>query len=446
MGSFFIHSLNHEDESGEQFHIILHKTRPLWKKLNNTALNIALELDKNKSENDIVNNLAIKYGLSKQKIMQDVIYVKNQLIKQGFLNNTKPSIRKISLKSVFLHLTNKCNLLCPHCYFKATKEKAEYLPFANIVKIIDELADIGGDKITLSGGEPLLHPDFEKIVEYASKKIKVHILTNGSLITKKLAAFFSDKNISVQVSIDGPTEKIHDKIRGKGSFKSAVRAIKYMQDAGLSNNINLCTTIMDYNINSLLEIVSITEKLGIPKLRFLPCRNIGRANSKWDLIANMSIKDYEDFFDKILVFKNTKTSKIVITCGLSGFILQIPDNILADDIWCPVGKGLVINTKGESYPCTLLMNKEFYLGNIFNNNLKQLLNTKTMKKCCDCLIQRRYKIEKCTKCKWNNFCQAGCMGQVFEQKNTIWDTDDFCDYRIKAYEKAFNILINTNNK
>jgi sulfatase maturation enzyme AslB (radical SAM superfamily) len=57
------------------------------------------------------------------------------------------------------------------------------------------------------------------------------------------------------------------------------------------------------------------------------------------------------------------------------------------------------------------------------------------------LTERKTKIEKCSSCLWRNFCQAGCMGQVLDEKETIWDTDRFCEYRQKLYEKTFQALL-----
>ena len=60
---------------------------------------------------------------------------------------------------------------------------------------------------------------------------------------------------------------------------------------------------------------------------------------------------------------------------------------------------------------------------------------------CLALVERRQKIEKCAACTWRNLCQAGCMGQALDNKGTIWDTDDFCDYRKRAYKEAFDRIL-----
>jgi len=60
---------------------------------------------------------------------------------------------------------------------------------------------------------------------------------------------------------------------------------------------------------------------------------------------------------------------------------------------------------------------------------------------CRALAERRSKIQECAACTWRNLCQAGCMGLALDNKGTIWDTDDFCDYRKRAYKEAFDKIL-----
>ncbi len=457
--SFFTYSGCVEEGMESKNHILLHPNRPAWLKLNNTAIDIARRLDRNEPVKDIAGRLVQTYGITFQAASEDVLYVQAQLNQLNFLAKTAPSTRYPSLQSVFFHLTTRCNLNCPHCYASQDRNPQDRnrvfpknpvssvspvscdLPSSAVFRLIDEIARNGGQFITLSGGEPLLHPEFKQIVKHASSKTGIQILTNGTLINREWADFFSGKNISVQISIDGSEKEIHDAVRGRGSFDKAVRAVKYLQEAGLGERLSLCTTIMKQNLHDLQKIISLTEKLGVRKLRFLPLRRVGTAEKQWDSISGTDIKEYEQFFSHISDLQKNSRHCIDLTCGLSGFLLNIPKEISDDEIWCPVGKKLVIDTDGAVYPCVLMMSDEFRIGNVFSESLTQLVHSEKMAMVCDALASRRNKIEKCSKCHWRNFCQGGCMGQALDYKGTIWGVDDFCEYRKRAYKEAFDKIL-----
>ncbi len=243
----------------------------------------------------------------------------------------------------------------------------EDFPSYLLFRLIDEFSEQNGKSVTFSGGEPLLYPQFKEAVEYtASKSPEIEILTNGTLIDKEWAYFFADKNISIQISLDGASSAVHDAIRGKGNFNKAVRGIKYLQDAGMKKRITLCTTIMKQNLHDLPGIISLANQLEITRIRFLPLRKVGSAKKEWDNISGMNLKQYESFFQYISYLQKNKTCNIDLTCGLTGFMLNIPKNISDDDIWCPVGKQIVADTNGDAYPCVLMMRDEFRLGNLFS--------------------------------------------------------------------------------
>ena len=103
---------------------------------------------------------------------------------------------------------------------------------------------------------------------------------------------------------------------------------------------------------------------------------------------------------------------------------------------------LVIGADGNVYPCVLMMTEEFRMGNIFSEDLSRIISKKEMSTLCNTLSKRKDTIEDCKPCNWRSLCQGGCMGQALEQKGTIWDRDDFCDYRKEAYGKAFDKILN----
>ena len=141
------------------------------------------------------------------------------------------------------HITERCNLRCAHCYQEGYS--GAELPFNGIMNMLCQYLDLlkswkGGARrfghITVSGGEPFVREDFFDILEVFrshKKDFSFSILTNGSLIDRKIAGRLSSLGPRfVQLSLEGK-EATHDAIRGKGSYAKTVDAIRHLKKEGL---------------------------------------------------------------------------------------------------------------------------------------------------------------------------------------------------------------------
>lgn len=448
--SFRVYSPCNHDTCGEDGHVLLHPDRSSWVVVNNTGLEIARHLDKGETIVEVARRLVRRYGISGKRAKEDVLSVSEKLAQHNLLNvkTSEPAGRSPTLKSVFFHLNSRCNLACLQCYVACpdpdsnNSSTKEDLPASLVIRLIDELVDCGGKTVTISGGEPLLHPEIKEILEYAASKVSIRLLTNGTMINREWAAFLADMDIFIQVSVDGSRREIHDAIRGKGNFDRVAKTVEYLQEAGFGERINFSTTVMKLNIHDLGGVVSLAERLGVPLVRFLPLRRVGSAQRQWDSIGSgLSTKDYERFYQYVSDLQANRRCSIEISCGLSGFLLKVPEEFSDDDTWCPVGRMLAVAANGDTFPCVVMMTNEFKLGNVFYDSLSKMIHSERMAKVCDSLANRRVKIKKCAACNWRNLCQSGCMGQALDHKGSIWDTDNFCDYRKRRYEEVFDKIL-----
>jgi MoaA/NifB/PqqE/SkfB family radical SAM enzyme len=93
-----------------------------------------------------------------------------------------------------INITGRCNKLCEYCY---VQQKHYDMPFHDFKILVDKAVDAGVFQITLGGGEPLLHPEINKFMEYASPKINVCTTTNGSVrISPRIVRMFRQVNVS----------------------------------------------------------------------------------------------------------------------------------------------------------------------------------------------------------------------------------------------------------
>jgi MoaA/NifB/PqqE/SkfB family radical SAM enzyme len=135
-----------------------------------------------------------------------------------------------------LDLTYRCINNCRHCWLRIpsnSPEKENELIFDEIKKIVDEARGMGCRSWNISGGEPMLRPDFTDIFDYITKKsVSYSLNTNGSLITPAIARLLKRKGTKM-VALYGATAEIHDHItRHPGSFEVTMRGFAYLKEAG----------------------------------------------------------------------------------------------------------------------------------------------------------------------------------------------------------------------
>lgn len=162
-----------------------------------------------------------------------------------------PVIQMKELNSVFIQMTEKnCNLRCTHCYLDfPLKAVKDFIPIEKVKSSMLQIKNSDVKYIHLTGGEPMLHPDFNAILRMCLKVASVVIHTNGTMINDKKARFLrkvedeknNDFEIVFRVSIDHFQEDINDSIRGRGSYRKSLNAIK---------------SLFKYDFNPILTIVN----------------------------------------------------------------------------------------------------------------------------------------------------------------------------------------------
>jgi len=168
-------------------------------------------------------------------------------------------------------VTNSCNLRCAMCdrwkWIKENNSTSKTLSTQRLSELIAELADFGVKDILLSGGEPMIRPDFKSIVEEISaSKMGVSMFTNGTLLNRENAEAIAAANATVFLSLDGASET-HDKIRGvRGTFDRAIQGIEYLANAkreSRSKNRTIINfTVQRSNVDDVAAIFGVADKKG----------------------------------------------------------------------------------------------------------------------------------------------------------------------------------------
>jgi len=185
-----------------------------------------------------------------------------------------------------MELTHRCNLGCVHCYCRQpagdrAARDAE-MSYDTICRIVDQAAEMGCFTLFLTGGEPLLRPDFLDIYDHViSRGILTILFTNGTLITARIADHLAEyPPLFVEVSLYGLTAATYESITGvPGSHARCMAGIRLLADRGIK--FHLKTPAMVQNKDELEGLARFAAELGAnfrfdamlhPRLHNMSCR------------------------------------------------------------------------------------------------------------------------------------------------------------------------------
>ncbi|MBU4220420.1 MAG: radical SAM protein [Euryarchaeota archaeon] len=187
-----------------------------------------------------------------------------------------------SLRYLLLNITNECNLSCKHCYLQDPK-KLEIDPDV-FEKAVSQFEEMGGLKLMISGGEPLIHSRFWELMEILrSYELRVILLSNGTLIDRTTARKLSGYVHEVQVSIDGICS--HDVLRGKGSYSRSMKGISNLNESGIP--VSIATMVHKFNKDEFEEMEKLFSKMGAISWSVdVPCI-VGELNENRDFVLDL---------------------------------------------------------------------------------------------------------------------------------------------------------------
>ncbi len=235
---------------------------------------------------------------------------------------TAPMVELKSFDNLFIELTNQnCNLKCKHCYinFEAYKKIKDFISIDIIKQSISELKTHNIKMIHLTGGEPLLHPDFNAILRFCLKHKSVTIFSNGININDKKARFLKkvedegENELFFNISIDSFDERKNDDLRGRGSFRKAIGAIQSLVKYTFIPTIKYTNYYNEAREDILDSLNNTLERFGLVsddiKLEILPY---------FDRARVVDIKKLDNTRNSYLACSNSRilTAKGVYNCPM----------------------------------------------------------------------------------------------------------------------------------
>lgn len=270
------------------------------------------------------------------------------------------------MNNLSLIITYQCNLKCKHCLRGPSKNIN--LDINLFDDILGQLKDLHISRIQITGGEPCLHPDFNKIIEKIIRhQLSFTIATNGFKYKEyKFLLSYKEFFSSVGISVDG-LKLNHEQMRGDRTYEKTLNAIEFFINNGIETHVTMLLTKNNYK--EMNKVAEDFENRGVKKLIFgsiIP-NNIDNSLVLDDEQRRIIFDDFLDIYNRFMHRKLT----IGYTCSFFS---------LGGEKFC---KGLevcnpVINPLGELIFCCDTIKSGAIIGKVNKQNLGDLLKKKEL--------------------------------------------------------------------
>jgi uncharacterized protein len=352
--------------------------------------------------------------------IESILKIFNNFFESEIVKTEQPKKQAVGLKkykkslSIWMHITNQCNQRCKYCYvWKTPDNMSEALAKKVIKKVLTDGIKHKFEHfiVKFSGGECLLElPKMLKIIHFANDfanklnvKITYEVLTNGVLMTKKIAKLLKKHNITVGISLDG-LEKYHDSQRvfsdGSGTFKYVIKGINNLLEQKVPFGVTI--TVTSKNIKNMPDLTRYLLKRGISfnfnLFRENPCAQNGLMANIPDLIKYLK-KSCQIIYDNpprysmlnrmldMIAFRG----KRLLTCGMGhGYLTVMHDGKIAS--------------------CQMTMGNP--IGTIYDNDIIETMIKGNFIRPHNLTVEGK---KPCKDCLWKYACCGGCPLLAFYQ-------------------------------
>ena len=332
-------------------------------------------------------------------------------------------------RSALVEITRRCNDQCLHC-FQALPEaeggdQHSEMTWKQYPVLIDQLEDCGITDIEITGGEPLIHPDFIRIVKYILERglSLSSVSTNGTYVSQNLLQDLNHAACHPRFIISFDGLGYHDIIRGRtGAEEEALRAIELC----VRNGFRVCVRMQvnEDNTDTIVPSLQRIEDIGADNVLLIRTSE----SPRWEEKRGNCSFDADQYFDAILqiICEYAKTAKRMPVRTLFGtgvfpeyrrFTVQYHSCLEAPAGNIPACRKMwnriVVKTDGEILPCpasdAVFAAEKISFGNLFRTPLRELLENPAFSS-----FSRRTLGDlqdgdgKCATCSYFYRCRGGC--------------------------------------
>ena len=350
------------------------------------------------------------------------------------------------LKWLAWEITRRCNLYCVHCRSSSEMEAKEHPDFSTEegFRIIDDISSFAKPVVVLSGGEPLLRPDWHELASYGTEKgLRMCLATNGTLVTQELCEKIKQAGIRmVSLSLDGSTSEIHDNFRNQpGAFDGTMNAARLFRENGISFLIN--SSFTKRNQADVANVYRLAKELGATAWYMFMIVPTGRGE---DIMEELiSPEDYEELLKwHYEMEKNEHDLLVRPTCAPHYYRVRMQlarqegqkveqrslkfstggsKGCLAGQLIC------LIDVDGNVLPCSYF---PLAAGNIKDQSIRQIWDGSRLFQ--ELRDFSSYK-GRCGVCEYNRVC-GGCRARAYAVTGDYLQEEPFCNYQPRRLRKG----------
>lgn len=324
-------------------------------------------------------------------------------------------------RKALVQINEDCNLRCAHCFVSATRI-GKQMPLAEVVdKVIPRLAASRVRRVTLTGGEPTIHPDFMAIVRaFRAAGMDVGICTNATTLDIDQIVELAGLGVHCNVSLDGFAADSHGKFRGdRASFDITVATVEKLGAAGVLQGL-LCTPNSLAQNEEYRRLCEFARENGARYVLLNPLGRMGRGVKSQGTLAKTTLHMQEIY---------------ELTAPLDGPDLDVahirfPNTAGKPLAGCEAGTIIYVFTPGDVTVCPYLVfaartptsrhtDTEFIVGNILTDpDIAQRLDKYR--------FHDRYQVGEnatCCSCSMSSGCGKGCPAAIVATGGRIGDVD-----------------------
>jgi radical SAM protein with 4Fe4S-binding SPASM domain len=336
-------------------------------------------------------------------------------------------------KTLTLAITGTCNLACLHCWVEAgPAPSAAHVPEQTLLRLIEELAALGGEGIRFTGGEPLCHPGWLRLMQCARSVglCGVSLQTNAMLFNDENVAPLRELDfpgLSIQISLDGATAATHDLVRGNGAFEKALVGIRRLVQAGLGQRLFIFFTEMRHNLEEIPALLELADGLGIGSVVTGTLVRCGRAAAE-SLVAPPDPAQYLRLLHRFET--EPRFQQLYEKIGKVP-ALEWQKGSAPRTECCTFVENPYLTPGGMLYPCVLCHADNFAVSGVFEKGLPAAFaeGAPLWSSLLQISHSRSASTAKCLGCSERHSCAGGCMGRAWGSCGDLLAVDDRCELR-----------------
>jgi radical SAM protein with 4Fe4S-binding SPASM domain len=328
-----------------------------------------------------------------------------RLVEPATLENSEFRVlRSPSLADI--QITSACTQGCPHCYASANP-KGKHIPYSDLCNILNSCANAGVFQIALGGGDPLLHPDFEKILHAVRERGMVpNVTTSGAYFTESNLAAMRECCGAVALSLEG-VGKRYSQRRSLG-WKGFCDALDTLSEHSIPTVLQV--TVGAKNINDVSSIVDFALSKNLYGVIFLAYKPVGRGERFDGPLSKVPNKKVSEVFSKAFVRLSSHT-RVGFDCCLSAIVAGLNHDIFgasnSELDGCSALRGSIgVSVDQKLAPCTFTEHlhcgslKEHSVSDLWRNSAAQ-----SFRKNHEASVNAN---PVCSPCAHKRTCMGGC--------------------------------------